>query len=135
MTIQTNKRLVEEFFAKVSKNDLAGAFAMIHDDVAWWSAGGERLPFSGVKNKSEFVEAMNGLGAIFPKGVTLVPTGLVAEDDRVAVELAGRAVTADGRNYENLYHSMITFKDGKIIAVKEYHDTLYAKIVLVDGQR
>ncbi|WP_437681413.1 nuclear transport factor 2 family protein [Sorangium sp. So ce131] len=135
MTIPTNKHLVEEFFAKVNKNDLAGAFAMIHDDVAWWSAGGERLPFSGVKNKSEFIEAMNAVSAIFPKGLKLVPTGLVAEDDRVAVELAGHAVTADGRNYENLYHSVITFKDGKIVAVKEYHDTLYAKIVLVDGQR
>ncbi|MFT3772642.1 MAG: nuclear transport factor 2 family protein [Minicystis sp.] len=135
MTIQTNKRLVEEFFAKISKSDLTGAFAMIHDDVAWWSAGGAHLPFSGLKNKSEFVEAMNAVGAMFPDGLRLVPTGLVAEDDRVAVELAGHAVTADGRTYENLYHSMITFKDGKIVAVKEYHDTLYAKIVLVDGQR
>ncbi|WP_437757380.1 nuclear transport factor 2 family protein [Sorangium sp. So ce1389] len=135
MTIQTNKRLVEEFFAKVNKNDLVGAFAMIDDDVAWWSAGGEHLPFSGVKNKSEFIEAMNAVGAIFPRGLKLVPTGLVAEDDRVAVELAGHAVTADGRSYENLYHSVIKFKDGKIVAVKEYHDTLYAKIVLVDGQR
>lgn len=134
MTIRTNKHLVEEFFARVSANDLAGAFAMIHEDVAWWSAGGERLPFSGVKSKSEFVEAMNAVSAIFPEGVKLVPSGLVAEDDRVAVELAGHAVTADGRNYDNLYHSVMTFRDGKIIAVKEYHDTLYAKLVLVDGQ-
>ena len=134
MTNQTNKRLVEEFFAKISNGDLPGAFVMIHGDVAWWSAGGERLPFSGVKNKSEFVEAMTAISTIFPARFELVPTGMVAEDDRVAVELAGHAVTADGRNYENLYHSVITFKDGKIIAVKEYHDTLYAKIVLVDGQ-
>ncbi len=134
MTIQANKRLVEEFFARVSRNDLAGAFAMIHDDVAWWSAGGERLPFSGVKNKSEFVEAMNAVSTIFPRGIELVPTGMVAEDDRVAVELVGHALTADGRAYDNRYHTLITFKDGKIVGAKEYHDTLYTRVVLIDGE-
>jgi len=44
------------------------------------------------------------------------------------------AVTKDGRTYDNLYHLQLTFKDGQIIAVREYHDTLYAKIVLIDGQ-
>ena len=134
MIIETNKHFVEEFFGKISSSDLAGAFLLIHDDVAWWSAGGENLAFSGVLSKSAFIESMNGMGAIFSESLKLIPTSIVAEGDRVAVELLGHAVLKDGRNYDNLYHILLTFKDGQIIAAKEYHDTLYAKIVLIDGQ-
>lgn len=134
MAIEENKRLVEDFFARVSSSDLAGAFAMIHDDVAWWSAGGENLVFSGTLNKSTFMQSMNGMGAIFSETLKLAPTSMIAEGDRVAVELSGHAVLKDGRIYDNLYHILLTFKDGQIIAAREYHDTLYAKIVLIDGK-
>ncbi len=134
MTIETNRKLVLEFFTKVSDGDLEEAFALIHDDVAWWSAGGENLAFSGVLSKSAFIQSMTGMGAIFAEGLKLAPTSMVAEGDRVAVELSGHAVLKDGRNYDNLYHILLTFKDRQIIAAREYHDTLYAKIVLIDGQ-
>lgn len=134
MTIETSKHLVSEFFGKISENDLTGASAMIHDDVAWWSAGGENLAFSGVLSKSAFIESMNGMDAIFSERLKLVPTSMVAEGDCVAVELTGHAVLKDGRDYDNFYHILLTFKDGQIIAAREYHDTLYAKIVLIDGR-
>jgi ketosteroid isomerase-like protein len=134
MMIEENKRLTTEFFGNVSKADLPAAYALIHDDVAWWSAGGDNLIFSGTLTKSVFIDSMNGMSGIFSEGPILVPQSMVAEGDRVAVELAGHAVTKDGRVYDNLYHIQLTFRDGRIIAAREYHDTLYAKIVLVDGQ-
>lgn len=134
MTAETNKRLVEEFFANISNRNLDAAYEMLHDDVAWWSAGGENLVFSGTLSKAAFIEGVNNFDAIFSETPKLVPTSMIAEGDRVAVELSGHAVLKDGRNYDNLYHHQISFKDGKIIAAREYHDTLYAKIVLVDGQ-
>lgn len=134
MTIETNKRLVEEFFSAIANRDLATAFAMIHDDVAWWSAGGENLASSGTLNKAAFMQSIEGMGAIFAGPMELTPVSMVAEGDRVAVELVGHAPLKDGRNYDNLYHLQITFKDGQIIAVREYHDTLYAKIVLIEGK-
>ena len=103
--LNKSKRLVKDFFGKVSQGDLTGALAMIHDDVA-----------------------------IFSERLRLVPRGTVADGDRVAVELSGHAVLKDGRNYDNLYHVLLKFEDGQIIAAREYHDTLYAKIVLIDGQ-
>ncbi|HEU4408592.1 MAG TPA: hypothetical protein VFS43_25245 [Polyangiaceae bacterium] len=33
-----------------------------------------------------------------------------------------------------LAHIVLTLKDGQIVAAREYHDTLYAKIVLIDGR-
>ena len=132
MSIEGNKKLVTEFFGKISTNDLAGAFAMIHDDVVWWSAGGDLFPYSGTKTKSEWVATTSEIASIFPKGLALLPKGMVAEGERVAVEVVGHGVTPAGRNYDNLYHFLITLKDGKIIAAKEYMDTLYAKVTLLD---
>lgn len=134
MTAETNKRLVEEFFDKLSNGDAASAFDMLDDNVAWWSAGGENLVFSGTLTKDAFIQGVNSFDAIFSDGPKLIPTSMIAEGDRVAVELTGHAVLKDGRKYENLYHHVITFKDGKIVAAREYHDTLYAKIVLVEGK-
>ncbi|MHA3791865.1 nuclear transport factor 2 family protein [Sphingomonas sp. YL-JM2C] len=134
MTIEINKRIVREFFANISNHNFDIAFDFIDDDVAWWSAGGENLVFSGTLSKSVFVSSMNAMGDIFSERPTLTPRSMVAEGDRVAVELIGHAVTKDGRNYDNLYHIQLTFKNGKIVAAREYHDTLYAKIVLIDGK-
>lgn len=134
MTAETNKRLVEEFFSKISSRDLDAAYEMLHDDVAWWSAGGENLAFSGTLSKSAFIEGVNNFDTIFSETPKLIPRSMIAEGDRVAVELSGHAVLKDGRNYDNLYHHQITFKDGKIVAAREYHDTLYAKIVLIEGK-
>jgi ketosteroid isomerase-like protein len=133
MTAETNKRLVEEFFQRIGARDLDAAFALLHNDVAWWSAGGENLAFSGTLSKSAFTDSMNGMDAFFSETLKLVPTSIIAEGNRVAVELLGHAVLKDGRDYDNLYHIQLTFKDGQTIAAREYHDTLYAKIVLIDG--
>jgi ketosteroid isomerase-like protein len=50
----------------------------------------------------------------------------------VDVEVEGHGVTAGGRNYDILYHFLFKFKDGKILEGKEYLDTLYAKVTLID---
>jgi uncharacterized protein len=133
MSIEANKRLATEFFGKLSKNDLPGVSAMIAEDVVWWVAGGDLFPFSGTKSKSEFLKITSGILSVFPNGLTLAPTGMVAEGDAVAVEVDGHGITAKGRTYDNIYHFLLRFKNGKIIAAKEYMDTLYAKVTLVDA--
>jgi len=134
MTVEANKRFVEEFFGKLSNGDLDSAYDMLDDDVAWWSAGGENLAFSGTLTKAAFIQGVKSFDTIFSQAPKFTVNGIIAEGDRVAVELTGHAVLKDGRKYENLYHHVITIKNGKIIAAREYHDTLYAKIVLVEGQ-
>jgi hypothetical protein len=45
------------------------------------------------------------------------------EDDRVAVEFTGAAELVNGTRYDNSYHLLFHFRDGKIARVKEYLDT------------
>lgn len=49
--------------------------------------------------------------------------GMIAEGVKIAVEVVGDARLRDGRRYQNEYHFLITVRDGKISAVREYLDT------------
>jgi ketosteroid isomerase-like protein len=49
--------------------------------------------------------------------------GMVAEGDKVAVEVVGDGRLRDGRRYQNEYHFLLTVRDGKVVAVREYLDT------------
>ena len=51
---------------------------------------------------------------------------MVAEGDRVTLEWTSRARTATGEPYENFCIGVFTVRDGRIAAVREYMDTLYA---------
>jgi hypothetical protein len=57
---------------------------------------------------------------------------MVAEGDKVAVELVITGRSAKGKDYRNHYHFLFTIRDGKIKAVKEYVDTLYSQKVLFE---
>lgn len=133
MTPEQNKQATKAFFHELSIGQTQAAFDRLHDDVVWWSAGGENLPFAGPLSKSGFIAGIEGFGSIFSKGPTFELRSIMAEGDHVAIEQSGRATTADDRDYENLYFHLVTFRDDKIIAGREYHDTLYAKIILIDG--
>jgi ketosteroid isomerase-like protein len=50
--------------------------------------------------------------------------GMVAEGNKVAAEVRSYADLTDGRTYENQYHMLFTLRQGKIVEVKEYADTL-----------
>ena len=54
---------------------------------------------------------------------------MIAERDQVVLQWTSRARTRDGRAYENGCIGVFTVRDGKIQAVREYMDTLYASRV------
>ncbi len=52
--------------------------------------------------------------------------GAIAEGDQVAVEAESWGELKNGRVYNQEYHFLITLRDGKISAVREYLDTQHA---------
>jgi hypothetical protein len=61
-----------------------------------------------------------------PGSVRIEVTAMIAEQDQVVLQWASRARTSDGEPYENGCIGVFTLRDGKIQAVREYMDTLYA---------
>ena len=53
----------------------------------------------------------------------MTPLVLTGEDDRVSMTAESVGVTPDGRTYTNVYHYLFTFRDRKIVEVREYMDT------------
>ena len=63
---------------------------------------------------------------LIAKSVTMTIVSATADEDRVSVESKGDSTLTNGRKYDNTYHFMFVFRDGKIFQIREYNDTRLA---------
>jgi hypothetical protein len=123
MGTSENKRLVLDFYEAGARGDMDACFAMLADDIVWTNIGSTK--FSGTYTGRQQL-AENLLGPLFGQlkaGIASEVEQLVAEGDTVVAQTAGTAETLDGTPYNNTYCQVITVRDGRIAAVKEYMDT------------
>ena len=126
-----NKKVVLGFVEALSGGNVEAAKAALADDATWWIPGS--LPVSGTHRgkKAIFEDFFGKAQTLFqPNSVSIQVRNAIAEGDYVAVEWVARGKSAKGKSYENYYHLMFEVKNGKIQAIREYVDTLYAKEVL-----
>ncbi|MGA2408833.1 MAG: nuclear transport factor 2 family protein [Candidatus Binataceae bacterium] len=128
MGVEENKRIVAAFFEDMSSGNGAAVMNALADSATWWVAGS--FPLSGTKTKQQFAELLGSLGPKIDGGLSIRPTGVTAEGDRVAVEAQSYGKLKNGKIYQNQYHFLIEVRDGKIQSVKEYLDTIHANDVL-----
>lgn len=126
-----NKQVVLGFVEALSQGNLDAINAALADDATWWLPGS--LPVSGThRGKKGIFEGFLGKAVpLFePRTLLISVQNTIAEGDCVAVEWIARGKSAKGKPYENYYNVVFEVKNGKIQAVREYVDTLYAKEVL-----
>ena len=124
MTVEQNKAVASEFLDRVSSNDIAGALAILTDDATWWIAGkADQLPAAGVHSKEQMARVFHNMSDRLSNGLKLTVKGAIAEGDKVAVEVESLGELRNGRVYNQEYHLLMTIRDGKISAVREYLDT------------
>ncbi len=124
MTTEANKALVSEVFACFTANDIAGALDRMTDDVTWWISGKpEHQPAAGVYNREKISGLFYRMDGQLKRGLKMTVKGLVAEGEKVAVEIESYGELRNGRVYNNEYHMLMTIRDGKISEVREYLDT------------
>ncbi len=131
MGVAENKNVVLGFVEALSSGNVEAAKATLADDATWWIPGS--LPVSGTHRgkKAIFEDFLGQAQALFqPNSVSIQVRNTIGEGDCVAVEWVARGKSAKGRSYENYYHLMFELRNGKIQAIREYVDTLYAKEVL-----
>lgn len=111
-----NAQTARDFIQALSDGGFSAVTPFFTEDFVYWAPGvGEiqdRLP--------EFVEVVNRYA---PDGIRLVVHGITADGDRVAVEAESFGTLTTGAVYNNLYHYLLEFRDGKISKVKEYFDS------------
>ena len=130
---EDNKRRVRDFFVAMNANDtetLVGTYAA---DGHVRTMGNTLI--SGTYSKDQIREFAGSVLDSFPNGLEFELIGMVAEDDRVAVEAQSRGEHVSGHFYSNDYHFLFRFRDGELVELKEYMDTEKATDIICGGQR
>ncbi len=134
MSIEENKAIVREFFARFSAADVEGALSLLDEGAVWRAMGVEGgLPMSGELDKESIGGLIAGVKEAIPAGLKLTPSDWTAEGDRVALELECYGELTNGRVYNNFYHFLVIVSGGKIKSVREYMDTNHQRRVWVDA--
>jgi ketosteroid isomerase-like protein len=123
-----SKLVLRRYVAAVQAGDVAAIRDAFADDATWTLEAGD-LPISGTwEGRDAIVDDFLATAIAYyaPGSVSVQITAMIAEDDRVALQWTSRARTRDGDPYENGCLGIFTVRDGRIQAVREYMDTLYA---------
>jgi ketosteroid isomerase-like protein len=124
MSLEDNKRVAKDFFARIDRNDVPGALALLADDATYWIAGDKAvIPSAGEHDKAAMSKLFHLMGKGLENGLRMKVLGMTAEGDRVAVEAESLGPLKNGRTYRQKYHILMVVRDGKIAAVREYLDT------------
>jgi ketosteroid isomerase-like protein len=121
-TTLANKEIALGFFDAVLTRDIDRATSMLADDCEFYFSGD--LPFSGRHDALSGIGVWSAVTASVAGTVTFDFGTVTAEEDRVAIEAESRGSTGE-LTFNNQYHFLFRFRDGKISQVKEYFDTLH----------
>jgi hypothetical protein len=125
----TAREVIETFYEKLARGDMAGVMAMYAPDVVYTMTG--TTPVSGTyRGLDEIREKL--LVPIFSRlrDLVLTPDEIIADGERVVALARGKAKTADGAPYENRYAFVFRVHDGAIAEVTEFLDTALVETVL-----
>ncbi len=118
MSTEENRKTALRMMAAMQAGGLDET--ILTDDVSWW------VPGRGTVTKSEFKVMADGFRAMLDGPFSLTVKGVTAEGDRVAVEAESLGLLKNGKTYNNTYHFLFLFRDGKIYQAKEYNDSQHA---------
>ena len=118
MSVEENKRTALKMIAALEGGHLDET--LVTPDVAWW------VPGRGTVSKADFLGLAEAFRGLLKDGCKMTVHGVTAEGDRVAVEAESIAPLVNGKTYNNTYHFLFLFRDGKIYQAKEYNDSQHA---------
>jgi len=132
-TTDGNRRVVKEFLQAMMGADEPEMRKRLSADATWTVWG--TLPVSGVHRGREAIfRDVFGLNDRFDLDApsSLDITKLIAEESSVATEFHLVAMAKNGKRYDMHYALVFDLRDGLIVAVREYVDTMHMKEVVFD---
>jgi hypothetical protein len=120
MTASDNKALALDYLRLLEQGDYDAAFGKFAPD-------GKVTVMGRTSSVGDFAKVVREFRGMVVGPMTLKVTGSVAEGDKVAVEVTGGADMQKGVRYDNQYHFLFEYRDGKIAHLKEYMDTAKAQ--------
>jgi len=115
----------------LTAGDLAAVAGSFAEDATWTVHG--TMPLSGIKQgRGAIMEFLTSAASLYQPGTQSFTFGeITADADRAVLEWRVRGIaSATGRKYDNAYCGVFRIRDGRIVEVREYLDSLHAAQVL-----
>ncbi|MDB6062243.1 MAG: hypothetical protein JWM78_2346 [Verrucomicrobiaceae bacterium] len=120
MSIENNKKVVQDYVAAINRSDPAAIASYLADDFIFRSMLRRPKWLFFTWPKEKFIDAPASMSSQMKSPIQMKILNLIGEGDQVAVEAESYGEMLNGKIYDNGYHFIFTFKDGKITSVKEY---------------
>ena len=120
MTIEQNKQLVRDWFAATQRGDEKAILDMTTEDFVFQCKSRQPEWLRLKWGREEFAAVPRTMSALMQAPINIWLVDMTAEGDRVAVEAAGDGKMLNGRVYDNAYHFVFKFRDGKFYECLEY---------------
>jgi|SRR5882724_13393129 len=130
MSTVGNKKLIETIFASVAAGDRTLFVESLADDVTM-RVTGQYSWSQTFKGKEALLRDLYGyLGTLLAEGRRTIPQRFIADGDHVVMEAVGEMRTKAGVPYNNEYCLVYRLKDGKIVEIREYCDSVLTEKIL-----
>lgn len=125
MTAADNRATIERFYALMNERRFEEMWELFANDATWSGGGNPPARVNPIAVMQETI--VDPMPIFVTGGIDFTVHALTAEGDRVAAEVSSHAELTTGAVYANQYHMLFGFRDGLIVEVKEYNDTLHAR--------
>jgi hypothetical protein len=120
-----NKKLMQEIFAA------RGAYVdRLADDVIMTVTGQYSWSRTFRGKESVMRDLYGYVASRVNEGRRTIPIRVLADEDWVVVEAVGEMTTREGVRYDNQYCLLYRLRDGKIVEIREYNDSILCERVL-----
>jgi ketosteroid isomerase-like protein len=134
MTVEQNVAIARRFYERFNANDLDGVMATFSEDARFRVPGkSDELSSAGWYDKTKIRRLFEFMTSRLRDGLRMEVLSVLADGDKVALEVESRGELDSGRVYNNEYVVLMTIRDGKISEVREYNDTLHAYKTWIEG--
>ncbi len=120
MNTETNKQLIVTYFDAMNRRDTQGILGMLTEDFVFKGMGRHPDWMRYQWGREPFADAPRDMSTKMHKPIVMRLLGMIAEGEQVAVQADSYGEMKNGKTYDNAYHFVFTFKNGKIKEVLEY---------------
>ncbi len=118
-----NKELIQKIFTEMSQGNVKPLLGILGEDICWTVIGTTKLSGTFRGKQDIYNRLLMPLGSQLKSDIKITVKSLMADGDQVVVEGYGKALTKEGKAYNNVYCWVLRLAEDKITEMTEYLDT------------